>query len=153
MEIRLIHTASEYDEARRLFRAYANSLSIDLCFQQFDAELLKLDSMYAFPLGGIFLLYDGTIAVGCVGVRRLEEGIAELKRMYIDPAYRGRHFGQALMDHSLQLARSLGYQRIRLDTLRSMLPAIQLYRANGFEETTAYYHNPEADVLYFEKQF
>jgi GNAT superfamily N-acetyltransferase len=152
MEIRLIHTVDEYAEARRLFQEYAHSLSIDLCFQGFEEELTELHSMYAYPLGGIFLLYDGDSAVGCVGVRRFEEGIAELKRMYIDPAYRGRQFGQMFMAHSLQLARTLGYRLIRLDTLRSMLPAIQLYKANGFVETAAYYYNPESDVLYFEKQ-
>jgi GNAT superfamily N-acetyltransferase len=152
MEIRLIHTVEAYADARRLFQEYAQSLPIDLCFQHFDEELNELESMYASPVGGIFLLYDGEKAVGCVGVRRFEAGIAELKRMYIQPAYRGQQFGQLFMNHSVQLARTLGYRLMRLDTLRSMLPAIQLYRANGFVETTAYYYNPESDVLYFEKQ-
>ncbi|MFH1296814.1 MAG: GNAT family N-acetyltransferase [Bacteroidota bacterium] len=83
---------------------------------------------YGPPQGGAFLLIIDGNAVGCVGIRQFEPGIAELKRMYIQPPYRGKGYGKALLDAYVSIARSLGYRKIRLDTLKSMERAGILYQ-------------------------
>lgn len=152
-DIILANSREEFTEAARLFREYAQWLNIDLCFQGFEEELGKLDQMYAAPAGGLLLYRDAQSGhcVGCVGVRRIDRETAELKRMYLHDAYRGLGIGKLLLSESLALAAKLGYQRVRLDTLNHMTPAMELYRQAGFYEIPAYYHNPEPGAVYFEK--
>lgn len=142
---------NEYEAAAKLFREYADWLNIDLCFQRFEEELLQLKTMYGPPGGGIILARaDGEFA-GCVAVRNIGEAICELKRMYVKAGYRNKGIGAALLHEALELATKYGYKKIRLDTLSNMTPAIHLYKANGFYEIAAYYHNPEDTAVYFEK--
>ncbi|MBS1732923.1 MAG: GNAT family N-acetyltransferase [Bacteroidetes bacterium] len=142
-----------YKVAADLFREYAAWLGIDLCFQNFEKELLELEKMYGKPRGGIILVKeDAGKFIGCVGVRYQEPGVAELKRMYLKAQYQNRGIGQLLLEKALKLAADCGYKKIRLDTLNSMAPAMKLYRKKGFYEIPAYYHNPESTAVYFEKE-
>lgn len=150
-EFILASTKEEYDAAAALFKEYAAWLNIDLCFQHFDEELLQLDTMYALPVGGIILAREGNDYTGCVGVRKMDDTTAEMKRMWVKTNQHGKGFGSALLHQALQLAKDCGYKKIRLDTLNTMMPAIKLYRKNGFTEIPAYYHNPDERALYFEK--
>ena len=144
--------ARDYDRAKALFLEYAHSLSFNLCFQDFDAELAGIATMYGGPHGGIILVKDDQAGdfVGCVGIRRADDRTAELKRMYVWEAYRERGLGRALLDRAVQLARDLGYRRVRLDTMPTMTRAIALYRAYGFREIEPYRYNPEPGALFFE---
>ena len=72
--------------------------------------------------------------------------------MYIKPNYRRKGIGQKLVDLLCEKAKQNGYYLMRLDTLDSMLPALHLYRSNGFKDIAAYYHNPNDGVVYMEKQ-
>lgn len=148
----IITTAEEYRKAAKLFREYAAWLGIDLCFQHFEEELAALGKMYSAPTGGIILCRQGDCFVGCVGVRRIDDRTAELKRMYVQPAHQHKGIGKALLEKSLALAKDLKYELIRLDTLNSMKPAIHLYTQYGFYEIPAYYHNPESTAIYMEKK-
>lgn len=152
-DIILANSQEDFTEAARLFREYAQWLNIDLCFQGFEEELGKLDQMYAAPSGGLLLCRDtgSGLYAGCVGVRMLDHETAELKRMYLQDAYRGLGIGKLLLTESLALAQTLGYRRVRLDTLNHMTPAMELYKRAGFYDIPAYYHNPEPGVVYFEK--
>lgn len=145
----LAHTDQHYADAAMLMRAYAQELPIKLDFQGFDAELTELPQMYAHPTGGLWLVYANSIPVACVGIRFFDEGVGELKRMYIQPAFRGKGIGKNLVDRSLSLAMQLGYTQVLLDTLDTMTPAIRCYEAAGFQRIDAYYFNPEPNVLYF----
>lgn len=150
-EFILAKTPEDYNAAAGLFREYAAWLNIDLCFQNFEAELLTLDTMYALPHGGIILCKENEAFIGCVGIRKIDDDIAEMKRMWIQTDQHGRGLGSALLEKAIDLAKDCGYKKIRLDTLNSMLPAISLYRKNGFLEIPSYYHNPDERALYFEK--
>ena len=145
-------SGENYAQAAMLFREYAAWLNIDLSFQHFSEELSSLQSMYSEPLGAIILAKAAGEYAGCIAVRKFEERIAELKRMYVRPSQRGKGLGDALLRVALEKARELGYQKIRLDTLSNMAPAIALYKKYGFHEIAAYYHNPEQNVVYFEKE-
>lgn len=141
-----------YQAAAILFKEYAASLHINLSFQHFDEELQQLQNMYSLPHGGIILCRDKNIFIGCVGIRKNTEEIAELKRMYVLPTYQGKSIGNEMLNQALLFAKKCRYKSVRLDTLNTMLPAMNLYRKNGFKEINAYYHNPIDTVVYFEKK-
>jgi putative acetyltransferase len=150
-EIIIANTNMEYEIAALLFKEYAAWLNIDLGFQKFDEELLHLKEMYSFPNGAILLCKSENIFTGCVAVRKKEEGIAELKRMFIKAEYRKKGIGALLLQKALEITKELHYKKIRLDTLDTMTPAINLYKKYGFYEIEPYYFNPEKNALFFEK--
>jgi putative acetyltransferase len=152
-EIELIHAArpEHIQQARQLFLEYASSLGFSLCFQSFDEELKNLPGAYDFPDGRLLLARAEGMAVGCVALRRLENDICEMKRLYVRPAYRGKGVGRTLVDGVLAEARTIGYRRMRLDTIEaSMKDAVALYRRRGFREISAYRENPIPGALYME---
>src|SRR5438093_5456034 len=102
--------AEEWAVARTLFREYADALGVDLCFQGFEEELSGLERMYAPPEGRLFLVHDRGELAGCGALRRIGEGVAELKRMYLRPRFRGRGLGRALAEALLGGAREAGYR-------------------------------------------
>lgn len=147
-------TAAEEDDfetGRVLVSEYANGLGINLAFQGFEAELQQLNKQYSKPGGGLLLVYLDGVPAGTAGVRRQDSHAAELKRMFIRPAYRGIGLGAALLEQCLVLAQQLGYTAIRLDTLDTMAPAIALYKRYGFYTIPAYCFNPLDGAVYMEK--
>jgi putative acetyltransferase len=131
---------------REVFREYAAQLGVDLCFQNFEAELADLPGDYAAPRGALLLAtVDGEVA-GCGALRPLADvdypNACEMKRLFVRPAFRrfgiGRLLTQALMDRGLQA----GYSNLLLDTLDDMEAARGLYASLGFEEIPPYYFNP-----------
>lgn len=142
----------QFNDAINLFSEYASSLNISLAFQNFSEELKIIQNMYGSPNGCLLIVYDDNKAVACAAYRKIGEDIAELKRMYIMPSFRGLKIGQTLLEMLFKLAFDNGYTKMRLDTLDTMLPAIGLYKKNGFYEISAYYHNPNEGVVYMEKQ-
>ncbi len=151
VEIIIANTENEYQAAGILFKEYAAWLNIDLAFQKFDEELLQLKKMYSFPNGAILLSKNENLFTGCVAVRKKENGIAELKRMFIKDNYRNEGIGSLLLQKALDIATELHYKKIRLDTLDTMTPAINLYKKFGFYEIEPYYFNPEKNAVFFEK--
>lgn len=152
MQIIVARTPAQYQAAVSLFKEYAQGLGIDLQFQQFDQELQVIPTRYGPPQGELWLIQDTDQWVGCAALKQLDEHTCELKRMFVQPAYRGRGLADQLMEQALTTALDLGYQVMKLDSLRRLTPALKLYQRYGFEETTPYNYNPEADVVYFEKR-
>ncbi len=136
--------------ARLLFREYADQLGHDLCFQDFGRELDTLPGSYSPPLGCLLLASGGEDWAGCVAMRPTEQGICEMKRLYVRPRFRGQGLGRQLAAAAIEAARRGGHQRMRLDTLAAMHVARMLYESLGFRLTDPYYHNPIENVVFYE---
>lgn len=126
----------------QLFREYQKYLGIDLTFQSFEEELAGLPGSYSHPEGGIFLAKEGETYVGCVAIRAHSSTEAELKRLYVQPASRGRGTGWLLFQRAMQKASVAGYTSVVLDTLPSMAGAKTMYLKYGFQPIKPYYNNP-----------
>lgn len=145
-------TPEQFDDVRELFREYAAALDVDLCFQNFDAELAGLPGDYAEPAGALLLAWcDGALA-GCAALRPLrnagEANACEMKRLYVRRAFRRFGLGRLLAETLITRARAAGYSAMLLDTLDEMEAARELYASLGFEEVPPYYFNPVPGAHY-----
>ena len=152
--MRIIQAQSEQQiqDVCELFAEYVAWLGINLCFQNYDKELAALPGEYAPPSGRLLLGIDelGNVA-GCAALRDLGDGICEMKRLFVRPEFRGQRLGEQLVDLILKDARTIGYQRIRLDTLPGKMDrAIVMYRTRGFRDIAPYYDNPVVGAAFME---
>ena len=150
MEIRQALGEEEITIARGLFREYEAELGIDLCFQGFERELAGLPGDYAPPSGRLLLAWMDGQPVGCVALRRIEDGLCEMKRLYLKPSVRRDGAGRRLALTLLQEARTLGFRRMPLATLPIMNAAVNLYRSLGFHSIPPYRDHPIEGALYLE---
>ena len=144
--ISLIPAFDRRNELIPLYEEYAAMLletdpvfARSLAQQNYDEEILHLEEKYAPPKGQIYLVFvDGELA-GCVGMKPSDDSHAELKRLYVRPAFRGRNLGETLTRRIMDDARKAGYRYLRLDTLPGLKSALKLYRRLGFREIAPYY--------------
>ena len=161
--IRYAGSAADLALARLLFIEYAQWLKVDLCFQGFDKELATLPGAYAPPRGRLLLAGTPGEAFGCIALRPLDSdsgcgcgaaaaptgaSVAEVKRLYVQPAHRGEGWGERLARALIDEARAIGYRELKLDTLATMAAARALYASLGFRECEAYYRNPLGGTVY-----
>jgi ribosomal protein S18 acetylase RimI-like enzyme len=147
-DIRPAENPRDLDVVRSLFREYAASLNVDLCFQNFEAELAGLPGKYEPPQGRLLLAWSGAEPVGCIALRPLDGSACEMKRLYVRPQARGEQLGRRLAERICAEARAAGYQRICLDTIPAMTAAIKLYQSLGFKPIEPYIFNPVPGAIY-----
>ena len=147
-DLRLVYpdTPELLAAAREILREYAHSLPIDLCFENFDAELATLPGEYAPPGGQLLLAFVDAALAGCGAIRALPDvdyaNACEMKRLYVRPAFRRFGLGRLLVQELLDEAQRAGYSEMLLDTLDDMEAARGLYASFGFEVVPPYYFNP-----------
>jgi putative acetyltransferase len=148
--LQLIDTPShpQLPALRELLLEYQRWLGIDLCFQDFEREMAELPGAYAPPDGRLYAAFSGAELVGSVALRRHDVQSAEMKRLYLRPAYQGQGLGRLLAAHIIADAKQIGYGRVLLDTLPIMQSAQAMYAKLGFRETAAYVFNPVDGVKY-----
>ena len=151
IRLELATSATDVETIRTLFREYADSLGVNLEYQGFEEELRDLPGDYAPPAGMLLLARTDSEALGCVGVRPLDEHIAEMTRLYVRPAARGTGLGRTLTEASIDFARQHLYERMRLDTLPTMGRAQDLYRHLGFVTIAPYRFSAVEGTVYMEK--
>ena len=134
-----------------LFREYEAWLGLDLCFQGFEAELATLPGKYTKPDGRLYLAYFEEKLAGCIALRKIENGVCEMKRLFVRDEFRGQKIGIHLIEKIIADARGIGYNALRLDTFPpKMRKAVSLYESHGFHQISPYYDNPNEGVLYME---
>ncbi|MDR1121075.1 MAG: GNAT family N-acetyltransferase [Dysgonamonadaceae bacterium] len=155
MDKNTVYKKPETDEeivgAKQLIVAYIQWLSQDLSFQNIDDELSTFPEKYSEPEGTFLIAKENNEIVGCVGIKKLENGICEMKRLFVNDRYRGNGTAKKLVEMIIEEAKLKHYERMRLDTLDTMKEALNIYRKNGFYEIESYYNNPADGVIYLEK--
>lgn len=149
--IRSVETENDIRTARDLFREYEAWLGMDLCFQGFEEELADLPGKYASPYGRLYIVDIEGVASGCLALRKIEDGICEMKRLYLRDSARGFGIGNELIAKLIEDACTIGYSKMRLDTYPpKMGKAVKLYESHGFRPIEPYYDNPHEGVLFME---
>ena len=152
IEIIQAEAIEQIEQARTLFREYEAAIDLDLCFQSFDQELANLPGKYAAPEGRLLLAFADERLAGCIALRKLEDDICEMKRLFVRDAFRGQKIGVLLIEKVIAEARAIGYAKMRLDTFPAKMgKAVTLYESYGFYEIPPYYHNPFGETLFMEK--
>jgi putative acetyltransferase len=148
VEIVQASSAGEIVAVRCLFEEYAASLQLDLCFQNFSAELAGLPGLYAAPRGRLLLAFVEGIPAGCVALRPKDNQTCEMKRLYVRPGHQGLGLGRKLAEALISEARAIGYASMVLDTWPTMTSAIKLYESVGFVPCEAYYPTPVSGTVF-----
>jgi N-acetylglutamate synthase-like GNAT family acetyltransferase len=110
----VLEEGNEMNQIRELFREYQQALGEDLCFQSFDAEVENPLKKYDLNKGALILAYHENEVCGCIALQSLadkEEGVCEMKRLYVRPAFRKLGIGRLLVDKILEVARGEGLQK------------------------------------------
>lgn len=151
IEILPVNTPELTEETKRLFREYEKWLNVSLCFQGFEEEVNTLPGKYSPPEGRLYIVkYDGKYS-GCIALRKIEDGICEMKRLFLKEELRGKGIGNTLVTKIINDAKAIGYKTMRLDTIKEKMPkAVEIYTKHGFVETEQYYHNPNPHTLFLE---
>jgi putative acetyltransferase len=152
IELVTVESPVAADAARALIREYADSLGVDLCFQNLEPELAAMPGEYAAPTGALLVALVGGQAAGCGAIRALPDvdyaNACEMKRLFVRPAFRGLGLGRVLAQALIERAEQAGYSTLLLDTLDDMEAARGLYAELGFVEIAPYYFNPLAGAHY-----
>lgn len=151
IKIAQAENGTDIENASTLFREYEAWLGLDLCFQGFEEELRYLPGKYAPPEGRLYLAFVNDDLAGCIALRKLADGICEMKRLYLRENARGKGLGNMLIEKLIAEARLIGYKTMRLDTYPpKMAKAVKLYESHGFRSISPYYDNPHEGVLFME---
>jgi putative acetyltransferase len=146
IELVTVASPDHADAARGLIREYADSLGVDLCFQNVESELAALPGEYAAPGGALLVVMVDGQPAGCGAIRALPDvdypNACEMKRLFVRRAFRGFGLGRVLAQALIEHAQQAGYSALLLDTLDDMEAARGLYAELGFEEIPPYYFNP-----------
>jgi len=141
---------------RRLMQAYGEYLehnpggAANICLEGYARELESLPSGYIVLL---LALVDG-VAAGCVALRQInrEERACEMKRLWVDAAFRGLRLGRLLVEAAIIWAQREGFEAMYLDTVPAAMPeANRLYQSMGFVPVERYNKNPLADIAFFRR--
>jgi GNAT superfamily N-acetyltransferase len=123
----------------RLNEEFGVNLDIETMLEQGMAEL----EIFLPPHGRLLLATEDSRTAGIACLKRIREGMGEVKRMYVRPEFRGQGIGRVLLEALVAEARQIGYQTVRLDSTRFMKAAHSLYRSAGFQEIEPY---PESEI-------
>mgnify|MGYP000727035122 CR=1 FL=1 len=148
----LVDNQEGFNNCKPIIQEYLVTLGIDLAYMNLADEFEQMSTMYGSGQGAFFLAKDDKNSIGCVGVRKIDNETAELKRLYVQDTYRGYQIGITLLQKAIEVARVLGYKKIRLDVIPTLVKAKELYFSFGFYEIDQYFQNPVDGTTYMEKR-
>lgn len=147
-----VHEASLPADSERLMAVigeYITWLNMDLSYRGFTQEMENFNALFTRPNGFFLMAKIGQETAGCVGLLRHTASTAEVKRLFVRPAFRGLHLGETLVSALVQRAKELGFERLILDAVPQTTVAQSLYRTLGFQEVEPYYANPVPGTKFF----
>ena len=137
-------TSTQISAVQELMREYLqwvfntyNGAEAAPTFNEWEAEVKSLPGIYAPPMGRLLMATVDDQPAGCVALRQMDDQVAELKRMYVRPSFRGQRIGWHLGQRLLEEARTIGYKKIYLDSHRTMTNAHKIYEEIGFKYISA----------------
>lgn len=155
MKVEMISAVEMRSRLAPLFEAYQQwliqnepELQIVLNGQGYDDELEHLPEKYGSPEGAIYILVVDGEDIGCIALRKIDDMVCEVKRVFLQMAYRGKGLGRLMMEQVIDDARQAGYREMVLDTLPIMTGACGLYDRMGFVPTEKYNDNPLPYAIY-----
>ncbi len=155
MDIKIVDAYDYPEEVRALFSEYTDMLIANdaefkkyLDIQNYDEEIAHLKSKYGLPDGRLYILFADGKSAGCIGLRKIDHQICEIKRLYIRSEWRGKKLGETLVEKIITEARKIGYSYMVLDTLPFLQNAIRLYKKLGFYEIESYNDSPLDTSIY-----
>ena len=155
MQYEMISAIELPERLSPLFEAYQQwliqndpNLQIVLNGQSYDDELEHLQEKYGAPEGAIYILTADGTDIGCIALRKIDDAVCEVKRVFLQMPYRGRGLGKLMMERVIEDARRADYREMVLDTLPIMTGACNLYDRMGFVPTEKYNDNPLPYAIY-----
>jgi putative acetyltransferase len=147
----------DIDLARALLTNYGDYLKHSpaaVCIEGYSSELQALPGKYAGSDADLLLAQVNGEGAGCAAItaKLLKDGTpaAEIKRLWVEPAFRGLGIGRGLVDHAVEWARTGGCAAVVLDTVYEAMPeAVALYQSMGFGETDRFNDNPLPGVRFY----
>jgi carbonic anhydrase len=148
-------SASEWSVIPGMLLDYRNEFDDETCFTSFEEEMADIRNVYTAPGSHLLLAVENSNnkIVGCVGMRTLSHGIAEMKRLYVIPTHRGFQLGKKLATEIMAYAEEKKYDRMLLDTMYEMRAAQKLYEQLGFTIIEPYNDQDTSKVVCFQKIF
>jgi DNA-binding MarR family transcriptional regulator/GNAT superfamily N-acetyltransferase len=143
IDIRIVDPAGP--DARRCLRAYFGELRrrSDMPFDPSKGTSAEPHELRP-PKGAFLIAYLGEEPVGCGAIKHLAGEPSDIKRMWVTESARGLGLGHRLLGELEHLARESGAPAARLDSNRSLVEAIQMYRSSGYTETRPFNDEPFA---------
>jgi N-acetylglutamate synthase-like GNAT family acetyltransferase len=142
---------NEIIETKKLIMEYIKWLNMDLSFQNIDDELNNFPEKYKEPGGAFYIAKYGNNIIGCVGLKKLDTEICEMKRLFVNDNYKGKGIGKKLVEIIINEGKIKDYKKIRLDTINTMETALKIYYKYGFYKIEPYVYNPNEGTVYLEK--
>lgn len=139
-------SSEDLDLGRQLWREYARVIDDPAWFPDFEPELAELGKMYAPPGGAFLLAWEGKELAGCGALRRLDDQLGEMRRVYVRSQFRGRGIARTLSVFLMGEARRIGYAAVRLDIPPKMAGGIKLYESLGFQSIPTYASQPAGAI-------
>jgi ribosomal protein S18 acetylase RimI-like enzyme len=146
-----LETEDEILKTKELLCEYIKWLDQDLSYQNIDDELSNFPEKYKEPFGAFIIAKIDENIIGCVGLKKLDDKICEMKRLYVRDSFKGKGIGKLLTEKIIEEARKKNYNKIRLDTFKKMEAALGIYYKIGFQKIAPYYHNPNEGAVFLEK--
>jgi ribosomal protein S18 acetylase RimI-like enzyme len=146
-----LETNEEISGAKKLIGEYIQWLNQDLSFQNISDELNNFPKKYEEPEGTFIIAKENNKIIGCIGIKKIENKICEMKRLFVNDNYKGKGIGKRLVAIIINEAKLRNYEKMRLDTLNTMETALNIYYKNGFYKIEPYYNNPNDGVVYLER--
>lgn len=152
VEIIKVENEDDIEAIKELFLEYFEWLDNDICFPNFEDEVMDLPGEYVPPKGQLLLALDEDYPIGCIALKKHSDEVCEMKRLYVRDDFKGKGIGKTLIVRLIEEARVLGYKKIMLDTLPFMQQAIHLYYAFGFKKVENHIIGIDSEAIYMEME-